>query len=767
VAELTTESTEQTPLPGRASGQSEADEAASQSVFQERLRLALEAGEMGAWEYWIPEGRVLWSETLERIHGLEPGTFGGTFEAYQRDIHPEDRSLVFDTVSHTLSGEPHRLRYRIIRPDGEIRWLEARGTLIRDGAGAPHRIVGICMDVTEREQAEEAMSAHRVELELQTEALKALNDQLRNANEELRQAREDAEAAERYMIGVLGAITDPFVIYDREWRFRYANEAAARVLAFSPVGKGRDMIGQNLWEMYPDILGTRFEQEMRRAHDEHVPVVFEDYYAARAEWSEQRCYPLPDGGLAVIWKNVTSEKRSAERLHYLSQASVILASSLDYTTSVKQLAQLLVPHLADWCGVQLLDEHRELRQLAVAHVDPAKVQWAWTINDRYPVDMNAPTGAPNVLRTGKSELYVQITDEMLQQAAIDESHLQMLRELGMTSVLIVPLKARGTVMGVMSLISAESGRVYTEAEQSLAEQLAERAATAIHNAQLYTETEAARRELEESREELTASNEELSQTNEELAEKTRLAQQSRAEAEAANRSKADFLAHMSHELRTPLNAIAGYSELMEMGLHGPLTPEQTEDLRRIRRSQRHLLSLINDVLNFAKLEAARVSYAIEPVCVRDAVLSLEALIAPQVGAKQLRYETMEIDPALFAQGDAEKIQQILLNLISNAVKFTEAEGSITVGARRIDGSVCIEVSDTGCGIPADKWESVFEPFVQLERTLSSPHQGTGLGLAISRDLARGMGGELTVRSTPGSGSTFLLRLPAATRNSQG
>ncbi|MBK5187419.1 MAG: PAS domain-containing protein [Gemmatimonadaceae bacterium] len=393
------------------------------------MRLALEAGEMGAWEYRIGEGRVIWSETLERIHGLEPGTFGGTFDDYQRDIHPDDRSHVIETVTHTLTGAPHRLRYRIIRPDGAVRWVEARGTLVTDGKGAPNRIVGICMDVTEREQSEEAMNAQRVELERQTEALQALNIELQH-------------------------------------------------------------------------------------------------------------------------------------------------------------------------------------------------------------------------------------------------------------------------------------------------------------------------------------------TNDELAAKTRLAEQSRAEAEAANRSKADFLAHMSHELRTPLNAIAGYSELMELGLHGPLTPEQTEDLRRIKRSQRHLLSLINDVLNFAKLEAAHVSYDIKPVAVHETVSSLEALIAPQVARKHLRYEPAQIDSAIHAWGDAEKIQQILLNLLSNAVKFTEPGGRITVTAARVDNIVCIEVADTGCGIPANKQQSVFEPFVQLERTLSSPHQGTGLGLAISRDLARGMHGELTVDSAPGEGSTFQLRLPA-------
>jgi len=716
---------------------------------------------MAAWEYRVPEGRVLWSETLERIHGLEPGTFGGTFADYERDIHPDDRSHVFETLQRTLSGEPHRLRYRIVRPDGAVRWVEARGTLLNDQNGAPHRIVGICMDVTERVQSEAAMNAHRAELEAQAESLRKLNERLQQANEELHLARERAEAAERYVLGVLSAITDPFVVHDREWRFRYVNEAAARILAESRGTDASDVIGRSLWEMYPDIVGTRFEKEMRRAQEEHVSVTFEEYYARRGAWNEQRCYPLPDGGVATIWKNVTEEKRAKERLHYLSQASDSLTSSLDYKTTVAQLARLLVPHLADWCGVQLLDEQGVLQQLAVAHVDQAKVQWAWKINKRYPVDMEATTGVPQVLRTGNSEMYVDITDEMLQGAAVDADHLAMLRELGMTSVLIVPLKARDRVIGVMSLIAAESGRVYTEAEKSLAEQLAERAAIAIDNARLYTETEAARRALEESRQKLTISNEELSHINEELANKTRLAELSRAEAEAANRSKADFLAHMSHELRTPLNAIAGYSELMEMGLHGPLTPEQTEDLKRIKRSQRHLLSLINDVLNFAKLEAAHVHFEIGPVRVRDAVLALETMIAPQVAAKQLHYTTKEIDPSLYASGDSEKVQQILLNLLSNAVKFTEPGGSITVAAERIENVVCIQVTDTGCGIAADKQESVFEPFVQLERTLSSPHQGTGLGLAISRDLARGMGGELTVESTVGVGSSFQLRLAAS------
>ena len=747
--------------PSQPPSQSVVSYGAGETRFEERLRLALEAGDMGAWEYRVDEGRVLWSETLERIHGLEPGSFGGTFEEYQRDIHPDDRTLVFDTIGRTMAGAPHRLRYRIIRPDGATRWVEARGTLLRDEQGAPLRIVGICMDVTERNNAELELERQRAELERQTAELLQLNVQLQTTNDALRLAREESENTQRHVSEILSAITDPFVVHDGEWRFRYLNEAAARVLTDSRGREGASAIGRSLWELYPDIVGTRFEKEMRRAQVERVPVTFEELYVRRGVWSELRCYPLPDGGVATIWKNITEQKRAEERQRYIDQASDILASSLEYRATVTQLAQLLVPKLADWCGIRLLDENGQLQELAVAHVDPEKAEWLRMASKKYLLESDADAGPVHVLRTGNTELHEYVSDDMLEQMAVDAEHLALLREIQMRSIIRAPLKARGRVIGVMSLVTGESGRRYTEADKVLAEHLAERAAIAIDNARLFTETEAARLALEKSRHELTSANAKLSHINEELVAKTRLAEQARAEAVAANRSKADFLAHMSHELRTPLNAIAGYSELMELGLHGPLTTEQMEDLRRIKKSQRHLLSLINDVLNFAKLEAAHVRYDIKPVSVLKAVSALEALIAPQMDAKQLTYVPGEIDPLLHVLGDEEKIQQILLNLLSNAVKFTGPGGRISIAATRVEDWVCIEVADTGCGIPLDKHKLVFEPFVQLERTLSSPHQGTGLGLAISRDLARGMHGELSVDSTPGDGSAFSLRLPSA------
>ena len=217
---------------------------------------------------------------------------------------------------------------------------------------------------------------------------------------------------------------------------------------------------------------------------------------------------------------------------------------------------------------------------------------------------------------------------------------------------------------------------------------------------------------------------------------------------------------MSHELRTPLNAIAGYAELMEMGIRGPVTGEQQEDLRRIRRSQQHLLGLINDVLNFAKLETGAVRYEIVDLPVHEVLEGVEPLIAPQLAAKHLHCEFGHARNGLLVRADRDKLQQILLNLLSNAVKFTDAGGRIAVDCEPCDGQVRLRVADTGIGIPPDRLETIFEPFVQLDQRLTRTTEGTGLGLAISRDLARAMGGELTVRSVVGEGSEFALVLPA-------
>jgi PAS domain S-box-containing protein len=306
--------------------------------------------------------------------------------------------------------------------------------------------------------------------------------------------------------------------------------------------------------------------------------------------------------------------------------------------------------------------------------------------------------------------------------------------------------APGAAIGALSLNFAEP-RAFDAEDRAFVGTLARLAGQALERARLYEAERAARGEAEEAR----------------------------GVAERANRARADFVASMSHELRTPLNAIQGYVQLLDMGLHGPVTAEQREALGRVSRAQTHLLGLINDVLNFTKLEAGRVEFDVRPTRVADVVRDVAPLVEPQLRAKGLAFAVRVPDDgaagaAALVWADREKLGQVLVNLLSNAVKFTPAvqadgtPGRVTVDFTEQAGEprvAYLRVHDTGIGIPGDKQDAVFDPFVQVSTGLTRTSEGTGLGLAISRDLARGMGGDLDVRSAPGEGSTFTVTLRRA------
>jgi signal transduction histidine kinase len=312
-----------------------------------------------------------------------------------------------------------------------------------------------------------------------------------------------------------------------------------------------------------------------------------------------------------------------------------------------------------------------------------------------------------------------------------------LQQLAPTSLLSVPLIARGRTIGAITFGTSDANRRYSEHDLHAAREVSVPAALALDNARLYDAERRARLDAEEAR----------------------------GRAEDANRTKADFLSTMSHELRTPLNAIGGYVQLLQMGLRGPLTPLQQRDLERIARNQAHVTRLINDVLNFARLEAGRIQFESKGVSVGGLLAELEGFIAPQVTEGVHTVEVRRCAGSVTVWADADKTMQILLNLTGNALKHTAAGTSIEVFCDDVGEKpgqpVRICVRDSGAGIPAEKQQAIFEPFVQIGRQLNRPMDGIGLGLAISRDLARGMGGDLTVESRLGHGATFTLALPSA------
>jgi len=325
------------------------------------------------------------------------------------------------------------------------------------------------------------------------------------------------------------------------------------------------------------------------------------------------------------------------------------------------------------------------------------------------------------------------------------------------SLSVSPIRdASGRVVGAAKVV-----RDVTEAKR---QQLAER--------ELLNQLQEITTELEQQIEEGQSLQEEVEQANNDLVSSLAQAEAARAQAEAAQRdaddarrlaeqanaAKSQFLATMSHELRTPLNAIVGYVELLELGVHGPVTDAQREDLARIRRSEETLHRLIEDVLSFARLESGKVEYRYEEVVLDQFLATLETFITPRLSQKNLGYRFDPTGAAVVVSMDRDKVEQIMLNLLSNAVKFTD-RGRIDVRCDVDDRSFRIEVKDTGRGIRAPLMDAIFEPFTQGDGSLTRLAEGTGLGLSISRQLARAMGGDITVESVLGDGSTFAVVLP--------
>ena len=420
-------------------------------------------------------------------------------------------------------------------------------------------------------------------------------------------------------------------------------------------------------------------------------------------------------GASHIARDASQPHQLASRTAFLAEAGAVLGGSLDYEATLKTVANLAVPAIADWCAVDIVREGT-VQRLAVAHVNPAKIPLAATARDRWS-NPDSPSSAATVVRTGVPVLLANITDEMVSAAARgDQERLQLVRFLGFRSYICVPLVAHGQTIGALTLVFAESGRNYTDDDFRFAQDLAYRAALAVDNARAYDQ------------------------------------------AQRANRLKDEFLATLSHELRTPLNAILGYSRMIRSGLTAG--DQHARAIETLERNATALTQIVEDVLDVSRIIAGKLRLDVQPVELPRVVEQAIESMLPGANAKGVRVKTV-VDPrAAPIAGDPERLQQVVWNIVSNAVKFTPRGGQVHVRVERVNSHVELIVSDTGIGIAKEFLPHLFERFRQADSSTTRTHGGIGLGLAITRHLVELHGGTIEASSAgAGTGATFRVRLP--------
>ncbi len=459
-------------------------------------------------------------------------------------------------------------------------------------------------------------------------------------------------------------------------------------------------------------ISTRCIRKMDGSVDYFVTLIQDISDRKRAE--EERAQLIREQAARV------AAEAAQQRAVFLAEVSAVLANSLDYETTLKSVANLAVPQIADWCTVDLVETDGTIRQLAVAHIDPGKVELAKELQRRYPRDLNAPHGVPHVIRTGESEFCAEIPDSLLVASAHDAEHLQMLRELSLKSYMVMPLMLRERILGAITFVLAESGRCYKPNDLVLAEELARRAAVAIDNARAHRESQ------------------------------------------EANRMKDEFLATLSHELRSPLNSMLGWTQLLLTRKFDEATTKRA--IETIERNARSQTQLIEDLLDISRIIRGQLRLNMRPVELVPIIESAIDTVRPTADAKAIQILLKLDGIASRILGDSDRLQQLIWNLLSNAIKFTPKGGRVWVRLEPSDSQVELAVSDTGQGISTDFLPHVFDRFRQADSSITRVYGGLGLGLAIVRQLAELHGGTVKAESPGvGQGATFRVRLPLLER----
>ena len=715
-------------------------------LIEQRLQQVLAMSLVGTWSWNLSEEKLYTDANLARMFGIDAkkAKDGLPLQVFIDSIHPDDQEHVMREITSAIEeNNSYEAEYRTRLSDHEERWVLARGYIETDDKGEAALFFGVIIDITAQKTAE------------------------RQAKENERRLRFMADSMPQ-----LVWITRPdgfHEYYNNQW-YEYTGTKPGTTDGdgwndlFHPDDKER------AWKAWRKSLktGDPYEIEYRLYH---AP-------SKQYRWVIGRALPLhDDDGTITKWygtcTDIDEQKRTEQIQTFLSDASKELASTLDYKSVLKKITQLGVPVIADWCSVDMYNpETDSIDQVSISHTNPKKLSQVQEYRLRNPADLNAPTGVPAVLRTGKTEFYPLITIEMIEQVVDDKETLEFMRELNLHSLIIAPLSINGKVMGGISFASTESGRYYTEQDVHMVNELAARISLAMTNAALFSESKnelKQRRELEKQlrieKESLESRVKErtklLRETNaglvEEIAKRKKAEKILKEYSESlarSNRELEDFAYVASHDLQEPLRKIQAFGNLLEGEYRDKLGEDGVDYLSRMLSAASRMSTLIQDLLAFSRVTTRQN---------KPEQVNLNSIVDEVIGDLESRIDDVDgkvvVGPLPAVTVDPIHMRQLFQNLIGNALKFHKPDVAPTVTVEGYENGDIVElrVSDNGIGFDEKYTDRIFSVFQRLHDR--SSYEGTGIGLAVCRKIAERYNGTINATSKKGEGATFIVRLP--------
>jgi len=627
------------------------------------------------------------SEHVVTMLGYSVEDWISTPNFWLKIVHPDDQAHAAAVAKATFeSGEAGVNQFRWIRRDGQVIWVETFSAPILDASGQPIGMRGVTLDISNRKRAETA---------------------LRESEERFRSLFDKAP---------LG------ICLGRDGKILYGNNALARMFGYDDI---RALQGTPLIDLVAPEARAEIDERIRRREAGDSVLGSYETIGLRRDGSR---FPytveviriiLPDGPASVAFcMDVTARKRDEQRQQLLIETSELLTTSLEYEPTLERLTQVIVPRLADWVAIHMLEDDL-VRRLAVRHIDPAKTELARSRPERYPLQPGGQHIVAHVLASGKSEFYAHVPGELLIAAARDQEHLHLLRALGFRSYICVPLIARGRTLGTMTLVTSDSGRVYDSTDLLLAEDLAARAAIAIDNARLYRQ------------------------------------------AQEAVRARDQFLSIASHELKTPLTSLIGYTDLIfrRSGRDSSLSERDLRAIRVISEQAGRLNKLVAALLDLSRIETGQLSIDRGVVELNQLVQRLVRELAQAQAQEAERIMFQPASEPLVLIGDELRLEQVIQNLVQNALKYSPGGGTVAIEVERRADQACVIVRDEGIGIPAAALSNLFRRFYRAPNVDAHRISGMGVGLFVVKEIVHLHGGKITVESQENVGSTFTVCLP--------